>query len=123
MFVINNASNEPIYEQIKSQMLSLISLGILRVGDKLPSIRTLALQLSLNVNTVKKAFSQLEEDGIILTVVGSGSYVAETACRNPKVMKKAEDRLRESLRAAADAGLTPEEINDIIRDEVKEERP
>jgi len=121
LFIINYTSKEPIYEQIKDQMLSLISSGAMKPGDKLPSIRTLAAQLSLNVNTIKKVFAQLEEDGVIETVIGSGSYVAESACRNPKIMEKAEVKLRESLKTAKTAGLTKMEIFQIINEELKED--
>ncbi len=122
MFIINYSAKEPIYEQIKSQMLSLISSGAIKSGDKLPSIRMLASQLNINVNTIKKVFAQLEEDGVIVTVIGSGSYVAETAYRNPNVMEKAETKLRDSIRTATSAGLTKAEILKIVSEEVKEEK-
>ncbi len=122
MFIINYSAKEPIYEQIKSQMLSLISSGAIKPGDKLPSIRMLASQLNINVNTIKKVFAQLEEDGVIVTVIGSGSYVAETAYRNPNVMEKAETKLRDSIRTAISAGLTKTEILKIVSEEVKEEK-
>ena len=122
MFIINYSAKEPIYEQIKSQMLSLISSGAIKPGDKLPSIRMLASQLKINVNTIKKVFAQLEEDGVIVTVIGSGSYVAETAYRNPNVMEKAEARLREGIRTAISAGLTKTEILKIVSEEVKEKK-
>jgi len=121
LFVIDHTAGVPIYEQIKSQMLSLISSGTMKPGEKLPSIRMLAGQLNLNVNTIKKVFAQLEEDGVIVTVVGSGSYVAESAYRNPNVMEKAEARLRESLKAAKTAGLTAEEILTIVNETVQED--
>ena len=122
MFIINYSSKEPIYEQIKSQMLSLISSGAIKPGDKLPSIRMLASQLNINVNTIKKVFAQLEEDGVIVTVIGSGSYVAETAYRNPKIMEKAETKLRDSIKTAISAGLTKSEIINIVSEEMKEEK-
>ncbi len=122
MFIINYSAKEPIYEQIKSQMLSLISSGAIKSGDKLPSIRMLASQLNINVNTIKKVFAQLEEDGVIVTVIGSGSYVAETAYRNPNVMEKAETKLRDSIRTAISAGLTKTEILKIVSEEAKEEK-
>ena len=121
MFIIDHTAGVPVYEQIKSQMLSLISSGAMKPGDKLPSIRMLAGQLNLNVNTIKKVFAQLEADGVIVTVVGSGSYVAETAFRNPNVMEKAEAKLRESLETAKSAGLTRAEILAIVNEAVEDE--
>ena len=122
MFIVNYSAKEPIYEQIKSQMLSLISSGAIKPGDKLPSIRMLASQLNINVNTIKKVFSQLEEDGVIITVIGSGSYVAQTAYRNPNIMDKAEIKLRDSIRSAISAGFTESEILKIVSEEAKEEK-
>ena len=121
MFIIDHTARTPIYEQIKSQMLSLISSGAIKPGDKLPSIRTLAVQLNLNVNTIKKVFAQLEADGVIVTVVGSGSYVAETAYRNPNIMEKAEQQLRDALKTAKSAGLKQAEILAIVNEFDKED--
>ena len=121
MFIIDHTARTPIYEQIKSQMLSLISSGAMKPGDKLPSIRMMAGQLNLNVNTIKKVFAQLEADGVIVTVVGSGSYVAESAYRNPNVMEKAEQQLRDALKTAKSSGLTRAEILAVVNQTVKED--
>ena len=72
MFVIDNSSKTPIYEQIKTQILALVSSGVLKPGDKLPSLRSLSSSMSLNINTIKKVFSELENDGVIISVLGSG---------------------------------------------------
>jgi len=121
LFIIDHTARVPIYEQIKSQMLSLISSGAMKPGDKLPSIRMMAGQLNLNVNTIKKVFAQLEADGVIVTVVGSGSYVAENAYRNPNVMEKAEQQLRDALKTAKSSGLTRAEILAVVNQTVKED--
>ena len=96
MIVIDHNSKTPVYEQIKVQILSLITSGVLSPGDKLPSLRTLAADLSLNFNTIKKVFAQLEEDGVIVTVQGKGCFVADTAKDNRAVMDRAENALREA---------------------------
>jgi GntR family transcriptional regulator len=90
MFVIDNTSKTPIYEQVKTQILALISSGVLKPGDKLPSLRALSASMHLNINTIKKVFAELENDGVIISVIGSGSYIADTALRNPQILKKAE---------------------------------
>ncbi len=109
MFVIDNSSKIPIYEQVKTQILALISSGVLNPGDKLPSLRALSASMHLNINTIKKVFAELESDGVIVTVVGSGTYIAETAVRNPQILKKAEMNLTEALRSAKSAGMTKDE--------------
>lgn len=110
MFVIDKTGRTPIYEQIKTQILALVSKGVLHTGDKLPSLRVLASSMNLNINTVKKVFAELEADGVVTTVVGSGTYVAETAFRNPQILKKAETYLAEALRSVKSAGITKEEV-------------
>lgn len=121
MFIIDNQSRVPIYEQVKTQILALISGKVLNPGDKLPSIRSLSASMHLNINTIKKVFAQLESDGVIKTVVGSGSYIADTAIRNPQILKKAENNLTEALRSAKSAGITKDEAYSLIEQIYKEE--
>ena len=108
MIVIDHNSKTPVYEQIKVQILSLITAGVLTPGDKLPSLRALAADLSLNFNTIKKVFAQLEADGVIVTVQGKGCFVAETAPGNRAVLARAEGALREALAVARASGLDRE---------------
>ncbi len=108
MIIIDHNSKTPIYEQIKVQILSLITSGVLAPGDKLPSLRTMAADLSLNFNTIKKVFAQLEEDGVIVTVQGKGCFVADTAKDNRAVLDRAEAALREALTVARASGVDSE---------------
>ncbi len=105
MIIIDHNSKTPIYEQIKVQILSLINSGALSPGDKLPSLRTLAADLSLNFNTIKKVFAQLEADGVIITVQGKGCFVADTAKENRAVLDKAEAALRDAVAVARASGV------------------
>lgn len=77
MFVIRPQSKAPIFEQLKAQILEFISLGILAPNDKLPSVRSLATELSINPNTVSKAYQELELQGYIYTVAGKGCFVSD----------------------------------------------
>lgn len=108
MIIIDHNSKTPIYEQIKVQILSLINSGALSPGDKLPSLRTMAADLSLNFNTIKKVFAQLEADGVIITVQGKGCFVADTAKENRAVLDKAEAALREAVAVARASGISKE---------------
>ena len=114
MIVIDHNSKTPIYEQIKVQILSLITSGVLSPGDKLPSLRTLAADLSLNFNTIKKVFAQLEADGVIVTVQGKGCFVADTAKDNRAVLDRAEAALREAVAVACASGVTKETAEKIL---------
>ncbi len=77
MFVIKAQSRLPIFEQLKAQILEFISLGILAPNEKLPSVRSLAMELSINPNTVAKAYQELELQGYVYTVPGKGCFVGD----------------------------------------------
>ena len=74
--IIANSSAEPIYEQIKRQIKNQIFIGSLSAGEALPSIRSLARELQISVITTKRAYDELEREGLIETVGGKGSFVA-----------------------------------------------
>ena len=67
----------PIYSQIIDGFREQIATGILQPGDKLPSVRELAMELAINPNTIQRAYAQLETEGYILSVSGKGTFVAE----------------------------------------------
>ena len=110
MLVVDLRSRVPIYEQIKNQIMELIVVGALKPHDPLPSIRALESRLDLNFNTVKRAFGDLETDGVVYTAVGRGTFVAEGAMDNEQIRARAASRLREALQAARASGLTRGDI-------------
>ena len=115
--IISNSNGKPIYEQITSQIKSLIMNGELKEGDALPSMRLLAKELHISVITTKRAYKELERDGFISTVVGKGSFVAGS---NHEILKEEQFRLvEEYLQKAVDiargSGISMEEMEDIIR--------
>ncbi|UIF29158.1 GntR family transcriptional regulator [Levilactobacillus brevis] len=75
---VNDQSSLPYYEQLVLRVKQQIVQGILRPGDRLPSVREMARQEQLNPNTVSKAYKQLEAQQVITTVHGKGTYVRET---------------------------------------------
>jgi len=79
MFLLNLQSKESLNEQIKSQIISFVEVGVLKSGDRLPSVRDLAHANGINPNTVAKAYRELEEAGIIYTQPKKGAYVAGNA--------------------------------------------
>ena len=108
LIVIDHNSRIPIYEQIKTQIIALINSGVLAPGDKLPSLRALASDLSLNFNTIKKVFALLEADGVIESRQGAGFFVTAGAVENKNILAKAEEELRLTLARVRDAGLSEE---------------
>jgi GntR family transcriptional regulator len=76
---VDATSFVPIYEQIKQGVVRLVATGRLKVGEPLPSIRDLAADIIVNPNTVARAYRELEQDGVVSTQKGRGSFIAERA--------------------------------------------
>lgn len=83
MIQINPTSNQPMFEQIISQIKMAVLKGYLKPGDSVPSVRKLALQLSVTPGTVAKAYSELEHQEVIVTIRGKGAYIAEQKGKGP----------------------------------------
>lgn len=115
--IINHTSMTPIYEQIVSQIRADIINGDLSPGTALPSVRMLSRELKISALTVKKAYDYLEEEGLVHTVHGKGSFIAEA--NQGMIMeerrKELEHDLDEAVRKARAGGLTDEEICDLFR--------
>ncbi|MBE6800590.1 MAG: GntR family transcriptional regulator [Ruminococcaceae bacterium] len=111
---IDNHSRTPIFEQIKEQILNKITLGELKPGDKLPPIRQLASDLNLNVNTIKRAFNELEEANVIYSVQGSGVFISEKAIANKIILENAQKEFTASVISAKAKGLTLNDAIDLV---------
>ena len=96
--LISNTSGLPIYEQITTQIKQKILSGELAAGEALPSIRALAKDLRISVITTKRAYDELEREGLVCTVAGKGCFVAEG---NQGLLREEELRRMESLLAQA----------------------
>ena len=77
MIVIDSRDKRAIYEQVVDRLSGLMLIGALEPGDKLPSVRSLAVELSINPNTIQKAYIELERQGYVYSVKGVGSFVAD----------------------------------------------
>jgi GntR family transcriptional regulator len=115
--LISNSSNEPIYEQISSQIKAMILKGDLIEGDMLPSIRGLAKDLQISVITTKRAYDELEREGFIESVQGKGSFVAS---QNKELMREMklkiiEEKLQEVVKESNILGLSYSEISEMLR--------
>lgn len=115
--IISNSSQVPLYEQIESQIKNQIVNMLLKPGEPLPSIRTLAKELKVSIITTKRAYEELEKEGFIKTVVGKGTFVAEANNERLRevAMYEIENKLEEAIISAKAIGLTLEETLDIIR--------
>ena len=114
--IISNSSDSPIYEQITSQIKTLVMSGQLKESDPLPSMRTLAKELRISVITTKRAYEELERDGFITTIVGKGSFVraADTRLVREEKLKQIEDLLSRAVAIAQQSAIQREELEEII---------
>ena len=114
--LISNSSPDPIYLQIENQIKGMIIRGELEEGEMLPSMRTLSKDLKISMITTKRAYEELEKDGFLVTVAGTGCFVA------PKNMdfvreahlKDAEDAMRKACELGRICGMTLEEMKDML---------
>ncbi|MGN0154760.1 MAG: GntR family transcriptional regulator [Lachnospiraceae bacterium] len=113
---IQSKSSVPIYEQIKNQIKENIISGIVKEGEPLPSIRNLARDLKISVITTKRAYEELEKEGLIYSVAGKGFYVdnPDTGYLVEKKVQGLEEQLDEVLTLCKKAGLTKEDVKDML---------
>lgn len=95
-FDVNPRSDVPIYQQLVDGVKKAVARGILAPGDKLPSVRELAGRIAINPNTIAKAYQEMEREGIIETLRGRGSFIAEVQARSIDREEK-KRRMREML--------------------------
>lgn len=115
--LISNSSPDPIYEQIVRQVRSQIVSGGLPEATPLPSIRGLARDLQVSVITTKRAYEELEREGLIDTVGGKGTYVAaqNDEFLREKRRKLVEEKLAEAVANARTLGVPREELEEMLR--------
>lgn len=114
---INNGI--PIYEQISRQVKFAVANGSLLVGEHVPSVREMATSAAVNVNTVARAYRDLQAQGVLVSIRGTGLAVAGDApekCRHER-LDMIRERLRYILREAHQNGVTAEEIHALVRSE------
>jgi GntR family transcriptional regulator len=113
LFHLDSKSGVPIYRQIQDQIRYGVASGLLTPGEQLPTVRALAVELSVNPNTVIKAYSELEREGLLATEQGSGTFVsAEPTAAVPDENRRAklESLCSEFLAHAARYGFSFEDI-------------
>ena len=94
MISLNYRDSRPIYEQIKENFKRLIVTGAMGPDEKLPSVRTLATQLSINPNTIQRAYNELEREGYCYSVPGKGSFVTPSADAGEKRRRELRERFQ-----------------------------
>ena len=123
MININYRDPRPIYEQVKDNFRQLIISGALPPDEKMPSVRELAASLTINPNTIQRAYMQLEQEGLIYPVKGTGNFIADS--EEVRKLSKASytKELKAMIQKGKAMGMNEEELIYIIGECYKEEKP
>ena len=117
MIQINYSDSRPIYEKVKDSLRQLILSGALEADSKLPSVRELAVSLTINPNTIQRAYRELEQEGYIVSVPGKGSFVSRDRAA---IEARRAELTRQLLALAAEfeeLGVTREQLASILKEE------
>lgn len=115
MILLDYRDKRPIYEQVVEKLERLIASGGLEPLTKMPSVRSLAVELAVNPNTVQRAYAQLEQDGYLYTVAGRGSFVTAENEWKKNLQEKVLAQWQEATREARDTGISEEELQRKLR--------
>lgn len=114
MINIDYQDKRPIYEQVVDKYKQLIVKGVLSADEKMPSVRNLAINLSINPNTIQKAYQELERLGFIYTVSGRGNFVSDSGKWINNASLHARDKFADTVKELINLGISPEEIHKMI---------
>ncbi len=112
MIILDYRDARPLYEQIVDKFQILILKGVLEPNAKMPSVRSLAVELSINPNTIQRAYSELERTGFIYTVKGRGNFVSYDEGLKQVRREEIFGRLDRLVLEAREAGITREELGE-----------
>ena len=116
MIVLDFRDKRPLNEQVSEKIMNLIAQGALAPGERLPSVRNLAVDLSVNPNTVQRAYAALEEKGYITTITGRGNYVSEESNWKDSLYGEVLSELKETVKRVMAAGVEREEAMKCVRE-------
>ena len=116
-FSLDYANGVPLYRQIIQQIELAVLSGRLKPGSRLPTIRSLAIELRINPNTIAKAYNELEIRGLVNTQVGSGTFISDKKPDISEIEKKNNIMkiVNHFMRELDALGISPEEIPDLLR--------
>lgn len=115
MYTIDLLSRVPIYEQLEQQTKRMILLGVLKPNDRLESVRSLSVKLSVNPNTIQRAYTQMTEQNIIYSVSGKGCFVSEHAYSSLKsIAENSLELLCDTVKHLALAGIDKRQVQKAV---------
>ncbi|MCI6677291.1 MAG: GntR family transcriptional regulator [Clostridiales bacterium] len=122
MLIIDYKDRRPIYEQIVERFQMLILKGVLKTDEQMPSVRKLAMDLSINPNTIQKAYSILEQQGYIYPIKGRGNFVSGKVSLMHEKKASFWEEYRLVVEKGQQLGITKEEYMEKLEEYWKEER-
>ena len=114
MFTMRLTGGAPIYEQLEQRMIELIISGEMAVDEKLPAVREIAKQLSINPNTVQRTYAGLEAKGLIYSIPAKGSYVAASENYLEKIRDEGAKEFSEAVRKALLYGISADVLHKTV---------
>ena len=117
MIILDYRDTRPLYEQIVDKFQMLILSGALEPNSRMPSVRSLAVELSINPNTIQRAYSELERNGFLYTVKGKGNYVAYSDSLKDVRKQEILEKLRDLKKEALSMGMTVKELTEFLEQE------
>ena len=117
MIILDYRDTRPLYEQIVDKFQMLILSGALEPNSRRPSVRALAVELSINPNTIQRAYSELERNGFLYTVKGKGNYVAYSDSLKDVRKQEILEKLRDLKKEALSMGMTVKELTEFLEQE------
>ena len=115
MILIDYKDRRPIYEQVIDRFQQIILCGILTPGDAMPSVRNLAMELSINPNTIQRAYQELERKGYIYSVKGKGSFVSDTQTAAELKRSEQQKELNVFVSKVLATGITEQELEQMLK--------
>lgn len=110
MILIDYNDKRPIYEQVVERFQTLIINGALEPNEKIPSVRSLAIQLSINPNTIQRAYMELEREGFIYSIKGRGNFVRMDDQLMEKQKEKCLGELKQRIQMCQNLGIEKERV-------------
>lgn len=123
MISLNYRDSRPIYEQIKDGLKKMIVTGALAADERLPSVRALATQLSINPNTIQRAYNELEGEGYIYSVPGKGSFASASASGDESRKRELMEKVRELLAELRYLGVDRAELAALLQEDAPAAAP
>ncbi len=119
MILMDYKDRRPIYEQVMEKFQQMILCGALQPDSPMPSVRSLAMDLSLNPNTIQRAYQELERQGYIYTLKGKGSFVSNSLQAADHKRQEIQEEMEKCVTNALLAGVTDEELRNMLETSIE----